>query len=140
MSIKTILAAIAGAILAFLLGWLIYGFLLMDYFEANTTHYDGLMKEMPNLLLVFINNLIWSSLLAFIFYKWAGIKSFAGGIKGGIIIALPISLSFDLYLVSGMNIFTPTLVVVDVIASTVMWAIVGGLIGFILGTGKKAGV
>ena len=63
----------------------------------------------------------------------------ARGIKGGIIIALTISLSFDLYFFSGNNIFTPTLVVVDIIACTVMCAIVGGLIGFILGTGKKAG-
>jgi hypothetical protein len=140
MSFKAILAGFAGAILAFLLGWVIYGMLLMGYFESNTTHYEGLMKDTPNLLLIFLNNLIWSLLLAFIFYKWAGVKSFAGGIKGAIIITLPISLSIDLYFVSGMNLFTPVLVVVDVIASTIMWAIVGGLIGFILGAGKKAAV
>ena len=138
MSTKAILAAVAGAIFAFLLGWLIYGILLMDFYEANTTHYDGLMKEMPNLVLIFLNNLIWSFLLAFIFYRWGAIKSMGNGMKGGIIIGLPVALSFDLYILAGMNLFTPTLVVVDVIVSTVMTALVGGLIGFILGTGKKA--
>lgn len=137
MSTKAILAAVAGAVLAFLLGWVIYGMLLMDYFESNSTHYEGLMKEMPNLFLIFVNNLIWGFLLSFIFYRWAGIKTFSGGIVGGIIIALPIALSFDLYIIGGMNLFTPTLVVVDVLASTVIWALCGGLIGFILGTGKK---
>lgn len=138
MSTKAILAAVAGSVLAFLLGWVIYGMLLMDFFESNTTKYEGLMNEMPNLLLIYINNLIWSLLLAFIYEKWAGVRSFGGGIKAGIIIGLPISLSFDLFILAGMNLFTPTLVVVDVLASTVMTALTGGLIGFILGTGKKA--
>ena len=138
MSTKAILAAVAAAVLAFLLGWVIYGMLLMDYFESNTTHYEGLMKEMPNLYLIFVNNLIWGFLLSFIFYRWAGIKTIGGGIVGGIIIALPVSLSFDLFMIGGMNLFTPTLLVVDVLASTLIWALCGGLIGFILGTGKKA--
>jgi hypothetical protein len=138
MSTKAILAAVAGAVLAFLLGWVIYGMLLMNFFEANSTHYDGLMKETPNLLLYFISNLIMALLFAYIFEKWAGIKSIGSGIIGAIIIGLPISLSMDLFFIGGMNLFTPTLVVVDVIASTVLWALVGGLIGFILGTGKKA--
>ncbi len=137
MSTKAILAAVAGSVLAFLLGWVIYGMLLMDYFESNSTHYEGLMKEMPNLLLIYINNLIWSLLLAFIFDKWAGARSIGSGIKAGIIIGLPIALSFDLFILAGMNLFTPTLMVVDVLASTVITALTGGLIGYILGTGKK---
>jgi uncharacterized membrane protein len=138
MSTKALLAAFAGSVLAFLLGWLIYGIVLMDYFESNTTHYEGLMKEMPNIFLIYINNLLWTLLLAFIFDKWAKIKSFGGGLKAGIIIGLPVSLSFDLYILGGMNLFTPTLVIIDVLASTVITAVAGGLIGFILGTGKKA--
>lgn len=138
MSTRAILAAVVGSISSFLLGWLIFGILLMDYYTANTTHYDGLMKEMPNLVLVFLNGLIWSLLLAFIFERWAGIKTILGGIKGGVIIGLPIMLSFNLFLLARMNLFTPTLVVVDVIANTIFTALVGGLIAFILGYRKKA--
>jgi len=86
MSTRAILAGIAGAVFAFFLGWLIFGILLMDYYTANTTSYPGLMKEMPNLVLIFLSQLIMGLLFAFIFERWAGIKTFGRGIVGGIIL------------------------------------------------------
>jgi hypothetical protein len=138
MSTRAILAGIAGAIFAFLLGWLIFGILLMDYYNANTTQYAGLMKEMPNLVLIFISNLIFGIWVSFIFERWAKVSTIGGGIVGGIIIGLPIYLYFDLFLIASMNLFNGTVVIVDVIANTVLAALVGGLIGFILGLKKKA--
>ncbi|MBK7856274.1 MAG: hypothetical protein IPJ79_16525 [Bacteroidetes bacterium] len=49
MNKKVIAAAIAGAITTFMLGWLIYGMLLMDFMEANTVKYEGLMLNPQNL-------------------------------------------------------------------------------------------
>ncbi len=138
MSTRAILAAIAGAIFAFFLGWLVFGILLMDYYTAHITHYDGLMKEMPNLVLIALSNLIWGFLFAFVFERWAGIKTISGGILGGIILGLPVMLIFDLYSLAGMNLFSPTLIVVDVIINTLMIALMGGLIGLILGLKKQA--
>lgn len=138
MSTRAILAGIASAVLAFFLGWLIFGKLLMDYYTANTTPYEGLMKEMPNLVLIALSQLIQGLLFAFIFERWAGIKTFGRGIAGGIILGLPIMLSFDLYFLAAMNLFGPGLIVVDVLANTLVTALMGGLIGLILGLKKKA--
>jgi len=137
MNLKVIIATIAGGVAYFLLGWLIYGILMMDFYTANTIQYPGLWKEMPNLLLMFISNLLGAFLLAFIFHRWAGIKTFLGGLTGGLILGLILALMWDLYFLSSMNLYSVTLVVVDVIVSTIFTGIIGGLIGWILGFGKK---
>ena len=98
MSTRAILAGIAGGIFAFLLGWLIFGMLLMDFYTANTTEYAGLMKDPPSIVLILLCNLIWGLLFAFVFDKWAGFRTIGRGIVGGIILGLSIMLSFDLYL------------------------------------------
>ncbi|MCK9400224.1 MAG: hypothetical protein M0Q51_09585 [Bacteroidales bacterium] len=138
MSTRAILAGIAGGIFAFLLGWLIFGMFLMDFYTANTTEYVGLMKETPNIVLILLSNLVWGLLFAFVFDTWAGFRTIGRGIVGGIILGLPIMLSFDLYFMAFMNLYSGTLIIVDVLANTIMAALMGGLIGFILGLKKKA--
>lgn len=137
MNSKLIIATIAGGVAYFLLGWLIYGILLMDFYMANTIQYPGLWKEMPNLWLMFISNLLGAFLLAFIFHTWAGIKTFLGGLTGGLILGLILSLMWDLYFLSSMNLYSVSLVVADVLVGTLFTGIIGGLIGWILGFGKK---
>ncbi len=134
---KMLLASLCGGILMFLLGWLFYGFLLMDFFTANTTQYEGLMNEMPNLVLIFISNLGLAFLLSFIFQQWAGIKTLTGGLTAGLIIGLVLGVIYDLYILASMNLYSVTLVIVDILTNTVMTGILGAFIGWFLGTGKK---
>jgi hypothetical protein len=137
MSTKAIIAAVVGAIAYFLLGWLVYGLLLMDYYTAHTIHYEGLMKSDMNLPILFLDNLSWAFLLSFIFDRWAGIRTFKGGLFGGLIIAFFAGLSMNLYYLSAMNLFTTGLLFADLLANMFVNAIVGGVIGFMLGIGQK---
>lgn len=140
MNTKLILATLAGAILYFLLGWVIYGMLLMDFYEANTVIYEGLNKEMPDLLLLFLSNLAMSFLLAWIFQKWAQIHTLTGGLTAGLLIGFLIGTSIDFMFYSMMNLYTSTLLVVDIIVNTIVVGIIGACIGWILGMGKKSEV
>jgi len=57
---KLILAALAGSVIQFLLGWLIYGILLANFMNCNTSHYEGLMKDMETgsfIILIFLSGL-----------------------------------------------------------------------------------
>jgi hypothetical protein len=137
MNVRILVATLGGAVLNFLLGWLVYGILLMDFFTNNMTHYDGLMKEMPNVFLIFLANLFMAFLYAFIFDRWANIRTFAKGFVGGIIISSMISISMDLYFLSSMNLYNGTSVVVDILVAILFGGIVGGLIGWILGYGGR---
>ena len=137
MNTKLLLATLAGGILFFLLGWVVFGMLLMNFYEANTTVYEGLNKEMPDLLLLFLGNLSMAFLLSWIFQKWANINTMVDGLSGGLLFGFLYALSIDLMFYSMMNLFTPILLFVDVIVNTLMLGVIGACIGLILGMGKK---
>jgi hypothetical protein len=137
MNAKLILASVIGAVVAFLLGWLIFGIILMGFYEANTTQYTGLMKEVPNLFLMIIANFFMAFLLSFIFQRWAGFKTFMQGLNGGMLIGFCVGLSYDLFFIAMMNLYNTKVMVVDVLANTILMGIVGGVIALILGYEKK---
>src|SRR5688500_15096917 len=102
--------------------------------KDNMVQYAGLMKEPPDFLPLFLSNVVWSWLLAYIFDQWAGIRTFATGAIGGAVIMGPAALAIDLQYMAFMNLMTsPLVLIIDVIAVMVMSAIVGGVIGSILG-------
>jgi uncharacterized membrane protein len=140
MNTKVLLAGLAGGIVAFLLGWVIFGMLLMGYYEANMIHYDGLMKgegEM-HLGLMFLSNLMLSLMLAYVFSRM-GVNDLKGGLIAGAIIGFLVYLSVDLGFMAMMNMFANnTMVVVDVLANTVWVALIGAVVGLMLGRGKAA--
>jgi hypothetical protein len=137
MNTKLILATLAGGILYFLLGWVVYGMFLMGFYQANTVVYDGLYKEMPNLILLFLANLAMAFLIAWIFQKWANISTLSGGFTAGLLIGFLIGLTNDLMFYSMMNLYTSTLLFVDIIVAAIVIGIVGACIGWVLGIGKK---
>jgi len=96
--------------------------------------YTGLIKETPDFILLGVANLTYAFLLAFIGDYWARVRTFAGGAKLGAIVAFLFALTLDLMFMAFMNLYSGFLVViVDIIASTVMGAIAGGVIGLVLG-------
>jgi len=139
MLIRVLAAALAGAIVFFGLGYVIYGILLDPVLKGYMIQYPGLMKEpMPDLIPLFLWNFVMAFLFAFVFDKWAGIRSFIGGLKGGAILMFLIALMTDLQYLAFMNImkgYVP--VVIDIVAATVLGTIAGGVIGLVLGLMNK---
>jgi uncharacterized membrane protein len=141
MNKKLIFAALAGAILQFFLGWLVYGILLVNFMESNTTHYEGLMKDMkgPGFMIgIFLSGLVMSFLVAYIFQRWGKFVTFMKGLSAGAFLGFFLALSYDLYFYSSMNLMTLTGTIVDIITSTIMSAILGGVIAWILGYKSEA--
>lgn len=138
MNARTLMAALAGGVAAFLLGWLIFGILLMGFMEAHMLQYPGLMKgegEM-NMGLLFLSNLVVSVLLTWAFGRM-DVADVQGGLLHGAIIGLLFYLAVDLSFLAMMNMFDgPLAVAVDVIANTVWTAGIGGVVGFMLGRGR----
>ena len=137
---KLVIAAIAGSVVQFLLGWLVYGLLLANFMDSQTTHYDGLIKDMDTgsfMILVYLAGLAMSFLLAFIFQRWAKFESILKGLTGGMILGFFIALSYDLNSFSMMNLISVNAMIVDVIAYTVIIGIVGAIIAWILGYKSK---
>jgi hypothetical protein len=140
MTKKLILAALVGAVAQFLLGWLIYGIVLAKFMSSQTTHYEGLMKDMSSgsfLILIFLSGFVMACLIAFIFQRWAKFEKFQSGLSGGMVLGFMIALSYDLNFLASMNLMTVPGVIVDVIGTSIMFGIVGGIIAWILGMKPK---
>ena len=140
MNLRTIVAAIAGAIVMFLFGWLVFGMLLMNFYKDHMAQYPGLVVDPPRFVFIFLWHLVWCWLIAFIFDKWATISTFVGGAKAGAIIlgAIVLGVSFSNYAFMNMYKGDPWLpMIVDVVVCIVMGAVVGGVIGLVLGKMNK---
>ena len=137
MRTKFYLAGLAGAVVSYLLSWLVFGFLLMSFFSAHTIYYDGLMYEMPKVWVLIIAFLLEGFMLAFIFERWAKIATFKSGLVAGLILGLFISGFFDAMTYSMMHLYRARLLVVDVLCSSVITAIAGGVVGLVLSNKEK---
>ena len=138
MNTNVLVAALVGAIVAFLLGWVIFGMLLMGYMETSMIQYDGLMKgeDEMNLGLLFASNLVISLLLAYAAHRM-GVADLKSGLVLGATLGFLFFLSMDLSFLAMMNFYaSPMGAVVDVLANTGWCAGIGAAVGFMLGRGK----
>lgn len=144
MNTKTLLAALAGAVAAFLLGWLLFGNLLMSFYAAHTIQYEGLMKDMENpaasmLVLIFIANFCWALAIAMV-CSWSNMVGIMKGAVIGGTLGFLIQLSFDLFMYSTMNMYDGTLIITDVVVNTLFGAVIGAIIGWVMERGSNKAV
>lgn len=132
---KRMLATLAGFVVFFLLGWLLYGFLLMDFYATNSGSATGIMREESEMVwwALILGNLFQAYLLVYIFGKWANITTFGGGFSAGLIIGLILGFAVNLSWYGTMNITNLTATLVDPFVSGIMMAITGGVVGWVLG-------
>jgi hypothetical protein len=134
---KILLAGIAGAVVYFLLGWLFYGILLMNFFAENAGSATGVAKEPMLMWALVVGDLCWGFLLAVIFGCWTNIRTWLGGAKAGAIIGLLSGAGVDFMMYGTSNLYNCTALIVDVIVVIVMTAISGAVVAVILGSGSK---
>lgn len=140
MNTKMIVAALVGSVASFLLGWVVWGMLMMPYYEANTVNYPGLFRDEATMRLwaIYVGQLAWSGLLAYIFSAWANISTFGKGFMGGAIVFGLVSLGINFMMFAQFNLHTYQVYIIDTLINVAFGGIVGGIIAFVLGYGKKA--
>lgn len=138
MSIKKItIAGIAGGVIYFLLGWLVYGMLLKDFYAKNMN--DTIMRPEADMIwwAMIVSNILYGVFFAYIFNRWANISTFMAGATAGGVLSLIFGLSMSLNFYAFSTMYgTMTGMAVDVIVNVVMGAIVGGVVGLVLGKVK----
>ena len=138
MKTKRILfGGIAGGVIFFLLGWLIYGMLLMDFMAVNTN--QGLSKPMDEMIwwAMILSNLASGFLLSFVI-NWSSTTAVMSGIKFGGVIGFLFAFGIDFSFYSMTTMYPDlTPVFVDIISYTVMTAVTGGVVAWVMGMVKK---
>jgi hypothetical protein len=135
---KFVFGTLAGGVVYFLLGFLVYAILLEDFFTGHTV--SGIMKsdeQMKYYPLAF-GNFAHAALLAYVFLKWANIKTFGEGVVGGAIIGFFMTAGFNLISYDTARIMSAVGTVTDIFVYTAMTALVGGIVGAVLGMGSKS--
>ena len=137
MNMKILRGTIFGGIAFFLLGWLIYGIIMMGY---NSTHTNQCLNN-PNGEMIWwaiiLGNII-SALLLTLVLNWSGAKGWTDGLKTGAIFGILIALSMDLGFWSMTTMFNNFgALLADVAQTTVLWALVGLVIVLLWGKEKK---
>ncbi len=129
MNKKCILATLAGFVALFVLGFVLYGVLLADFFANDA------MSAAPNYLAIAGGQLAAAGLLALVL-SWRAAEGPGDAFKAGAGVGVLYSLSFGLTMfgtTEGM--FTATTVVGDAVVSVVMFGIAGMVIAKVLHDG-----
>jgi hypothetical protein len=135
---KLVLSTIAGGVTIFLLSFLLYNIVLADFFQSNMGSATGVMKETQVIWAFALGSLAYGFLLAYIFGRWAGIKTFATGAKAGAMIFFILALGFNLMLYGYADIFNLTSTLADTVVYAVIGALTGGVVGWVLGRERAA--
>jgi len=136
---KILLAGLLGSAAAFLMGFLTYGMLLKDFFEANQGTATGVMRGDADMLWgpMILGHLAWGMLYAIIFGRLANITTFASGVKTGALLGFLMSLGYNMLMLGSTNISSKTGAAADIVMATIVTAVMGGVIAWYLGRGTS---
>ena len=135
MNTKNVLiSGIVGGIAFFLLGWLIYGMLLMNYMMSVSPKIDGLWRTESEFVwwAMIVSNLLSGFLMAFIF-DLGKVSGWMKGLTTGAIIGLLMCSAIDTSFYGMSYMMSKQGMMADVLACTIISGIVGAVIAMTMG-------
>lgn len=135
-STKLLLGTLAGFIGYFMGGFVMYTIVFKNALASAMPNMANVQTE-PQMAALIFGNLVGAFLLAWIFERWAGIRTLGSGAIYGGLIGFLITLSYDSMINGTTNLMTWGGVFLDGIVYAIISAIAGALIGFTLGYKRK---
>ncbi len=134
---KFIVSGIVGGVVSFLVGWLIWGTLLMGYMKDH--HGIDVTVNRTEMIwwALIAGNLFNGLTLSYIFNKWANITTISAGAMGGAVLGLLMGAAMDLSFYATTQIYSIHSMCADILGGIVASAIVGAAVGWANGWGKK---
>jgi hypothetical protein len=132
---KILRGTVFGGIAYFLLGWLVWGILLMDFLSAKMNQCANRPEGEMVWWAIILSNLVAALLLTLVL-NWAKAKKILDGLKFGALFGILLVSLFDLSSWSMTTMFSNIgALLIDILVSTVVLAIVGLVI--VLTWGKE---
>ena len=134
---KILLGGLAGAVTLFILKWIVYGVLLVDWITANLN--ACILRPMNDYIIwaMIVATFAFGFLLSVIF-SWSNTTGTIKGAKVAGIIGLLYSITVDFTMYGTSTRFSNfSAVLVSVIVNAIMWVIAGAVVGWVMGGGNK---
>ena len=131
MNTKMLIAAVAGGLVLFVTGGLVYVLLLADFFTVEVS------RESANLFYIVPGELVFGCLLAWVL-SCCGASTVLDGAKYGALIGCLIALGYGLLLYGSTTIADLTYHLADAVVWAVRFACAGAVIGWWYGRGATA--
>lgn len=132
MNTKFLTASVAAGVTLFILGWVLYGALLMDFFSANTMSAD-LWKERPDFLFLVLGELVTGAALVFVVSTLGGATDFMGGMKTGAMFGLLFGLGLALTFYATSNMMSLAAWLGDTVVTIIRFGIAAGVGALVIG-------
>lgn len=132
MTTRFAVAAFAGMLTIAVVGGILYGVLLSDFFRSNVTL--SVMKNPPGFAWVGLSHVPFGLLLALV-VRWRGVLTAQGGAVTGATLGFLMAASYDLAQYGTTNLWTLRLTLIEPLITTLMVAPAGAIVGVTLGGG-----
>lgn len=127
---SNLLATLVGAVVMFFLGYLIWGIATADFFTEHTL--TNTMKEVPDLGLIALGNLIGAFIISTLYRKWArGHHSIGQGFEFGAWIGAFMGIATGLVWYATSTWMDVTGHAVEAILDIVFYGIIGAVIALV---------
>lgn len=135
---KILMSGLVAGIVAFFLGWIVWGMILSGMSESMAGTATGVSRGEDEMIwwALIVGNLLWGFLYAYIFGKWANITNPGTGAKAAAIIGLMMAGAWDLTMYGTTHLMNLNGTIIDILASTVVSAIIGAVAAWMLGRGN----
>jgi hypothetical protein len=138
MNKKILIGGIAGGILFFLLGWLVYGILLMNYMNHHAGLRGNINRSDADMQMVYIfaGSVLQGILLAYVLVR-SNVSTLVQGFATGAIVGFLVSSSVDLSMYGTTYVFSKHSILADVVAATAISGIAGAVMVLIINAVTK---
>jgi hypothetical protein len=127
---QNLLATLAGFLVMFLLGYVIWGLATANFFEAHTS--PNVMKEVPDMVFIALSNLIAAFALSSLYGKWSrGHHSGGEGFQFGAWIGIFTGLGMGLLWYATAEIYDMTGVIANAVLDIIFYGIIGVVIALV---------
>jgi hypothetical protein len=132
MSKPKIIATLAVLVCVLILGWLYYGIIMPDFYEAHTGIAQNVSSMPPNMPLLILGMLVTAYMMVVLYEKWAsGTHTALNGFVFGAYLGILLGIGLGLVWYATSNIWDSTAAIVEGIWTIIYFGIAGMLIGLV---------
>ena len=130
------LATLSGAIILYSLGYVFY-IIILDNVDLTIKSVAKIERDPVVFPAILLMELTYAFLMAFIFSKWAGIKTISSGLIAGALIGFLIGLSVGLEYFATTYILSINGILLKALTFAIRFSLAGAVIAWILGKNKE---